>query len=153
MTEASRRNFMKAAGWAAAGTSFVVVGAPLIAYLYPKDLAETPGEPVPVCRPEELPVGSAKTVQYGRYPAIIVNLADGLRAYSAVCTHFACIVSWNADSGEIECPCHDGFFDPLDGSVIAGPPPEPLAALPVAVADDGLIYVGDLAASEEKDAS
>jgi cytochrome b6-f complex iron-sulfur subunit len=143
MAETSRRDFMKAAGWAAAGTSFVVVGLPIIAYLYPKDLAETPDEPVPVCPPEQLSVGSSKTVQYGRYPALIIHTADGLRAYSAVCTHFACIVSWNADDGKIECPCHDGIFDPENGAVLAGPPPEPLMALPVAIADDGLIYVGE----------
>jgi len=148
MAETSRRDFMKAAGWAAAGTSFVVVGLPIIAYLYPKDLAETPGEPVSVCRPAELPVGSSKTVQYGRYPALIIHTSDGLRAYSAVCTHFACIVGWNADDGKIECPCHDGFFDPLDGRVLDGPPPEPLTALPVAVADDGLIYVGESTGEE-----
>ena len=150
MAETSRRDFMKAAGWAAAGTSFVVVGLPIVAYLYPKDLSETPSEPVPVCRLEELPVGGSKTIQFGRYPALIIHTTDGLRAYSAVCTHFACIVSWNPDDGQIECPCHDGYFDALDGSVLAGPPPEPLTALSVSVADDGLIYVEE---SAEGDAS
>jgi Rieske Fe-S protein len=57
-------------------------------------------------------------------------------------------VGWNADDGKIECPCHDGFFDPLDGRVLDGPPPEPLTALPVAVADDGLIYVGESTGEE-----
>jgi cytochrome b6-f complex iron-sulfur subunit len=134
---------MKAAGWAAAGTSFVIVGIPVVAYLYPKDLAETPGEPVAVCRSEELPKGSSKTVQFGRYPALIIHTEEGLRAYSAVCTHFACIVSWNTADGQIECPCHDGYFDPLDGSVLAGPPPEPLTTLSATVAEDGLIYVAE----------
>lgn len=145
MVEPSRRDFMKAAGWAAAGTSFVVVGIPVVAYLYPKDLAEIPGEPVPVCRPEELAQGSSKTVQFGRYPALIIHTEEGLRAYSAVCTHFACIVSWNPEDGQIECPCHDGYFDPFDGSVLSGPPPEPLMGLSATVGEDGLIYVAESA--------
>lgn len=66
--------------------------------------------------------------------------ADGLRAYSAVCTHFACIVDWNPASGMIERPCHAGFYEPLDGSVISGPPPAPLEVLSTEVVE-GVIYV------------
>jgi Rieske Fe-S protein len=80
-------------------------------------------------------------VQFGRYPAIIINTDQGLRAYSAVCTHFACIVKWNPELYEIVCPCHEGYFDPYDGSVISGPPPTPLESLPVNIVD-GQIYVG-----------
>jgi Rieske Fe-S protein len=114
----------------------------VIAYFYPKDLSETPAEPVPVCRPDELPIGEAKTVAFGRYPALVINTPSGLRAYSAVCTHFACLVKWDPAIGQIACPCHDGFFDPEDGSVLSGPPPLPLEAFHVYIADDGLIYVG-----------
>ena len=142
MATLSRRDFMKIAGWAAGVTGFSAVTIPVLAYLYPKDLAETPDEPVPVCTPEELPEGTSKVVQFGRYPALVIHTTDGLRAYSAVCTHFACLVKYNAQTGEIECPCHEGYFDPLDGSVIAGPPPKALDALMVTLADDGRIYVG-----------
>ena len=72
---------------------------------------------------------------------IIIHMPDGLRAYSAVCTHFACIVKWDAERGEIVCPCHDGFFDPNDGKVITGPPPSPLETLQVEIID-GQIFVG-----------
>ena len=153
MDNVTRRDFLNLLKGTGAIIGAGAVAVPVVSYFYPPKLEEMPSEPVLVCAEDELPVGDSRTVKFGRYPAIVIRLDSGLKAYSAVCTHFACIVSWNADSGEIECPCHDGFFDPLDGSVIAGPPPEPLAALPVAVADDGLIYVGDLAASEEKDAS
>ena len=92
--------------------------------------------------PDDLPVGAAKTVPFGRYPALVIHTPDGLRAYSAVCTHFACLVKWNPDSGEIECPCHEGYFDPLDGAVLSGPPPRPLDTFAVWTAEDGQIYVG-----------
>lgn len=141
MAELSRRSFMKIAGWAAAVTGFSAVSIPVIAYLYPKDLSETPSDPVPVDAPGNFPVGESRTVQFGRYPALVIHTPDGLRAYSAVCTHFACIVKWNIETGEIDCPCHEGYFDPLDGSVLAGPPPTPLEKLDVYVAQDGLIYV------------
>ncbi len=142
MKTLSRREFLRLANRLAVITGFGVVLVPIIAYFYPKDLRETPAEPVRVGAPEDLPVGAAKTVQFGRYPALVLNTPGGLRAYSAVCTHFACLVKWNPDTQRIECPCHDGFFNADDGSVIAGPPPRPLDPLPVAVAEDGLIYVG-----------
>jgi cytochrome b6-f complex iron-sulfur subunit len=58
-----------------------------------------------------------------------------------VCTHFACIPNWDEELQQIVCPCHDGYFDPINGSVISGPPPTPLQALIVEVID-GEIFVG-----------
>jgi Rieske Fe-S protein len=138
----SRREFMKVAGWAATVTGFSAITIPLVAYLYPAHLEETPSEPVPVGTLDELPVGASKTVPFGRYPALVISLEEGIVAYSAVCTHFACIVSWDADRGKIYCPCHDGFFDPVDGSVISGPPPRGLDVIAVNIADDGQITIG-----------
>ena len=50
-------------------------------------------------------------------------------------------MKWNPDSGMIECPCHAGFVDPLDGSVISGPPPTPLEEYAVFTLN-GVMYVG-----------
>jgi Rieske Fe-S protein len=38
--------------------------------------------------------------------------------------------------GAIQCPCHDGRFDPSTGAVISGPPPAPLPPIPVTVEGD-----------------
>jgi cytochrome b6-f complex iron-sulfur subunit len=116
------------------------VATPVVAYFYPPKLIEMPTEPVLVCPESELPMGEAKTVEFGRYPAIIINTEGGLKAYSAVCTHFACLVKWNPETKRLECPCHDGYFNAADGSVISGPPPKPLLALAAEVVD-GQIYV------------
>ncbi|KAF0107757.1 MAG: Rieske (2Fe-2S) iron-sulfur domain protein [Anaerolineaceae bacterium] len=140
MSDITRRDFLKLLQGAGVLLGISVVAAPVAAYFYPSKLIEMPSEPVLVCPESELPVGQAKTVEFGRYPALVINTEDGLKAYSAVCTHFACLVKWNPDSGQIECPCHDGFFKVADGSVIAGPPPKPLLTLATQVVD-GQIYV------------
>ena len=52
------------------------------------------------------------------------------RAFSAACTHQGCLVQSVTD-GQIVCPCHASHFAIDDGSVVSGPAPEPLPALPV----------------------
>ena len=83
-----------------------------------------------------------------RYPgeddrALAIRLPDGqLVGWSAVCTHLACAVLWRSEDGHLECPCHDGVFDPATGEVVAGPPPPPQP--PVRQRDDpgGINAVG-----------
>ncbi len=141
MSPITRRDFLKLVnkGLVATGTAAVV--GPILAYFYPSNLQETPSEPVLVCKVDELPVGESKTISYGRYPALVINTADGLHAFSAVCTHFACIVKWESSKGMIYCPCHDGYFDPADGHVISGPPPLGLTPIAVNVVNNE-IYIG-----------
>ena len=57
--------------------------------------------------------------------------ADGVIAYSAICTHAACAVSeWNATSRHLICPCHSSEYDPAQGAMrVNGPAPRPLPAL------------------------
>jgi len=143
MSQITRRDFMKLVngGLVIAGTA--VIAGPVVAYFYPSELQETPSEPVRVCAVDELPVGESKTIGYGRYPAIVINTPAGLRAFSAVCTHFACIVKWENEQGLIYCPCHDGYFDPSDGHVISGPPPLPLTIIPVNVVNNEIFIGGE----------
>lgn len=76
-------------------------------------------------------------------PAIAVRLDDGeLVAFSAVCTHLSCAVLWAKETGKLECPCHDGVFEPRTGSVVAGPPPRPLTRLRVEERSDGVYATG-----------
>ncbi len=141
MNDLSRREFLKLVNGGMFVIGMTAVGIPILAYLYPPDTSEVPAEPVRVGALDELPVGKSKTVKYGRYPALVINTDEGLRAYSAVCTHFACLVKWDEERQEIMCPCHEAFFSPYDGSVISGPPPRPLTRFSVTV-ESGIIYVG-----------
>ena len=117
------------------------ITVPIVAYFFPPNLEETPSEPVLVSSLDDLPPGASKTIRFGRYPALVINTSAGLRAYSAVCTHFACVCKWDPDRELIVCPCHEGYFEPLEGQVVAGPPPLPLESLAVNIIDDE-IYVG-----------
>ena len=141
MAKLTRKEFLKATK-----SVFTVIGlgaifGPIVAYFYPTELEEMPSEPVLVGKPEEIPVGKSRTVRFGRYPALVIHTEEGFKAYSAVCTHFACICKWDEELGEIFCPCHEGYFSPIDGRVLSGPPPEPLLALELTEVD-GVLYVG-----------
>jgi cytochrome b6-f complex iron-sulfur subunit len=141
MNQINRRGFLKFANRFLAVTGLAVIVGPVVAYFYPPKLEEVPTEPVLVSPESDLPVNESKTVRFGRYPALVINTPNGLKAYSAVCTHFACIVKWDSNIKQIMCPCHAGYFDANDGHVISGPPPTPLTAINVNVVD-GNIYVG-----------
>ncbi len=143
MNRLSRRSFLKFSNRLLTITGLAVIIGPILAYFYPPKLEETPSEPVLVGNADELSVGESKTVRFGRYPALIINTKDGLRAYSAVCTHFACICKWDAEIEQIVCPCHEGYFDPVDGHVVSGPPPEPLEPLYVEVVGNEIFVGGE----------
>jgi cytochrome b6-f complex iron-sulfur subunit len=142
MEKLPRRKFLKFMGWGMIASAGAAVFAPVVAFFYPPKLEEMPSEPVLVSPQSDLPVGTSKTVRFGRYPALVINTPQGLRAYSAVCTHFACIVKWDAEKQRIECPCHEGYFSAEDGSVTHGPAPTPLAQLQIEIVN-GEIYVGN----------
>jgi Rieske Fe-S protein len=63
--------------------------------------------------------------------AWLVRKADGrLTAFDPRCTHGLCRYAWSQDGARFKCHCHDGQYA-LDGAVLAGPPPKPLAQFPV----------------------
>ncbi|TAI67730.1 ubiquinol-cytochrome c reductase iron-sulfur subunit [Bradyrhizobium sp. Leo170] len=70
--------------------------------------------------------------------------ANGVVAYSLICTHAGCPVSeWvkasESDKNVLKCPCHNSEFNPRESAqVVFGPAPRRLAALPLAIADDSL---------------
>jgi len=67
--------------------------------------------------------------------------ADGVVAYTAICTHNGCdIDDWLANEQILSCACHDSRFDPRDGAkVVDGPAPRELPALPLTIADGTLV--------------
>ena len=67
--------------------------------------------------------------------------ADGVVAYTAICTHSGCEVEeWLADEQLLYCSCHSSKFDPKDGAkVMDGPAPRVLPALPLKLVNRALV--------------
>ena len=141
MSDITRRDFLKIIKRGLAATGLTALFGPFLAYFYPPSLEEMPAEAVSVGMLDEFKPGESVTVPFGRYPALVIHTTDGIKAYSAVCTHFACICKWDKEEEVIFCPCHEGYFEPLEGGVISGPPPLPLEAIQVAIID-GEIMIG-----------
>jgi rieske iron-sulfur protein len=84
--------------------------------------------------------------------------ADGIVAYSVVCTHAGCPVSeWvkaaEGDKIVLKCPCHNSEFNPRESAQVTfGPAPRRLAALPLTIADGSLTvaatFVGKVGAQQ-----
>lgn len=71
--------------------------------------------------------------------------ADGLIAYSKICTHAGCPVGlYRVATHDLFCPCHQSTFDVLDGAKpIAGPATRALPQLPIEVDDEGYLVARD----------
>ena len=70
--------------------------------------------------------------------------ADGILAFSSVCTHAQCPVNgWVEAKGVMRCPCHESEYDPRQAAkVVFGPAPRPLPALPLRIAEGELRVAG-----------
>lgn len=92
--------------------------------------------------PESELIPSGKPTASGK-PSIldIAATMDGIVCYSDKCTHAGCNVGDNTDLKKgMNCPCHSGQFDPRGGCVVTGgPPPRPLAQLPIKIENDQIV--------------
>ena len=101
---------------------------PVVGYLWPPARARSSeGRRTLVGTVSDLALNSGTVVPANDEPVIIVNTeVRGIKANSAICAHLSCAVYWHEGRQVIQCPCHDGRFNPLNGAVILGPPPRPL---------------------------
>ncbi len=69
----------------------------------------------------QLEPGEAAVVGGPLNPVAVHRDDEGkIHSVSAVCTHLACIVTWNTAERSWDCPCHGSRFD-IDGRVVQGP--------------------------------
>ena len=128
-----RRRFLNWFLGTSVGALLASIGWPLIRFLTPPRLPEPSAREVEASsmRDPELMEKAFKIVRFGADPVIVVRLSDtDVRAFSAVCTHLDCIVTYRKEKDLIWCYCHNGVYD-LTGKNIGGPPPRPLAAYKV----------------------
>lgn len=138
--QVTRRDFAKflclVSGGLATGSGYVAAKV----HFFPGE--EVSGEHF-VCKKGEIPVGGTKSfvISGSTIPYVLIHLEDGeLRAYEQKCTHLSCAVFYKPGSGQIECPCHNGWFDARTGEVLAGPPPRALPRLDVVLKGED-VYV------------
>jgi Rieske Fe-S protein len=134
----SRRDYLRilvtVSGGLAAGTAAVALGA-----FSKHGLGSAP----PLKIADRISIGAAVRFNYPSEndPAMAMRLQSGrLVAYSSVCTHLGCSVLWQDQ--RLQCPCHNGEFDPSTGEVVAGPPPRALPRVLLEERSDGIYAVG-----------
>lgn len=101
---------------------------PVTRYLIPPKAEESSAASATLdLKASEIKPNSGRIFKFGKQPGILVRTPAGdLRAFSAICTHLACVVQYREDLQHIWCACHNGHYDPASGKNIAGPPPRPL---------------------------
>jgi nitrite reductase/ring-hydroxylating ferredoxin subunit len=139
--EVTRREFVRYLVLASGGFAAGNVGLALWSSLH----SINEGDPRPIVALDDVPEGTAHLFSYPTAddPAILVHLPGGeLRAFSQKCTHLGCVVYYAPETGEMECPCHEGHFDATTGAVLEGPPQRPLGRIDVDVRDGTVWAIG-----------
>jgi len=124
-------------GWIAA--TAVIIGeltAGTLAYLWPKVKGKRAKTILIAGKVNDFPVG--KVLLFRKEKIFINRMDKGFLAFSAVCTHLACIVRWNDPKKVFECPCHGATFSAV-GEVLEGPPPRPMDLYPIEIVEDKIV--------------
>lgn len=131
-----RRDFLgKAAFWTTAGTlGFATLGVSRMPMpgVFPGQASQ-----IKIGLPGEYPVSREPTRVPGQN-LYVLHDGDGYAVLGAICTHLGCVVALTGDG--FDCPCHGSRFA-LDGKVVKGPAPSPLAWYEVSLAPDGQMVV------------
>ena len=135
-----RRNFLNWFLGTTAGAFVLSILYPLSRYLIPPQAGESTARSVTLSiKPQDVKANTGQIFRFGSQPGILVNTPSGeLKAFSAACTHLACIVQYRSDINQIWCACHNGHFD-LNGKNVEGPPPKPLEEYAVNVRVDQIV--------------
>lgn len=137
----ARRDLLKLALGTTGALAAACTVAPLALFLSPPARERLARGDVAVARLDSLPVGgSLSRVVDGQDWIVVRRDETHLHALSATCTHSnVCLVEWDRERHRLVCPCHRGMFD-LQGNVVEGPPPRPLATRAVSVRD-GVVFL------------
>jgi cytochrome b6-f complex iron-sulfur subunit len=138
--EGTRRRFLTWFLSTSVGLFLIAVLYSVSRYLMPPPLEESPARTARLTvTPEDVKPNSGQIFKFGSRPGILIRTPSGeLRAFSAICTHLACIVQYRPDLGHIWCACHNGHFD-LNGKNMTGPPPRPLERYVIKVQQERIV--------------
>jgi menaquinol-cytochrome c reductase iron-sulfur subunit len=143
--EITRRKLFERIAFAAAAAIGALVGLPVLGFVLAPLVRRPPEEWKSVGSIDSFKTGQTVKVEFTDpsplpWSGITAKTAAWLRrtgdtefvAFSINCRHLGCPVRWVDGAKLFMCPCHGGVYYE-DGSVAAGPPPEPLARYPVRV--------------------
>ena len=132
-----RREVMRILGVAAVSVAAVFVGRRF------ENSNPTPEAGTAIAKEAEFPIGSSKEfIAADGSPAVLFRTKSGVFAYSRVCTHQGCSVSYNAANNLLICPCHNAQFDPAkDGAAIIGPTKIALPKIKVAIIGINIVQI------------
>ena len=135
-----RRNLLNWFLSTTAGAFLVSVIYPLSRFMIPPEVEESTSSTVTLAiKPNDVKANSGQIFRFGSQAGILVKDTNGeLKAFSAVCTHLACIVQYRSDISHVWCACHNGHFD-LNGRNVEGPPPKPLEQFVVNVRAEQIV--------------
>ena len=85
----------------------------------------------------DVPVGGGTIITAQRI-VITQPQAGSYHAFTAICTHLGCLVN-TVSGGTINCPCHGSKYSIVNGSVVNGPAPLPLAAVSIKVEGTSIV--------------
>ncbi len=134
----ARRKFLDYLLGTTAFATLAAIVYPIFKFMVPPTVIEAQQNSVVVGKNADIAVNSGKIFKFGSKPGIIIRTETGdLKAFTAICTHLACIVQYRPDLKHIWCACHNGHYD-LTGKNVSGPPPRPLEAYTVNVRGDDI---------------
>ncbi len=145
--EITRRHFFEKVSIALGGLCAAILGIPLVGFVVAPLFRKVPSEWISLGKAADFEIGKTVSVTIADpsslpWAGISAKSAVWLRrvseeefiAFSVHCTHMGCPVRWLSDAELFMCPCHGGVYY-SDGTVAAGPPPNPLPRLLVQVAN------------------
>lgn len=149
----TRRDFVKTVTAVIGTLMGAVIGLPAIGYIItPARTTQEADAWIPLGSLESFPEGVPTLVNFVRtkvngwersansYGVYVVrDPVNQVIAFSNICTHLGCRVSWQEASQEYICPCHDAAFD-ASGGIIKGPQPRPLDLYESKV-EDGNLFI------------
>ena len=137
----TRRSILDWLLWGGVAVSTFAIGMPIMKFLFPPEgVMKKSGRRSLFARTDEIPLGGAKPGTYRGLPVLVIRTEEGFRAFSGICTHRECFLSWDEEGMRFECPCHRSTFD-SHGSVLSGPASVPLPSMPMEIVEDR-IYLG-----------
>lgn len=155
-----RRGFLTGAIMGMMGAIGAALGVPALGYLFVPGRQQKPGNWIETTDIGKLMVNQPEQVVFQRVRrdgwktvtekavAWLVRTGDQqVVAFSPICTHLGCAVSWKSEDKTFACPCHTSAFSP-EGKVLTGPAPRALDRYAVRV-DNGKVLIGEIKKAPE----